>query len=59
MGLKQSAPTNGDTFVGFDVQLITNSTVYFYAIHNIYGTQMTYLIYMYMAISQTNTDFYV
>lgn len=59
MGMGQLPPTNGNTFVGFDVQLITNSTTNFYTIHNIYGVQMAYLVYMYLAVAQTNTDFYL
>ena len=59
MGLMQMPPATADTIVGFDVQLITNSTTNFYAIHNIYGSQMTYLIYMYLALTQSNTDFVI
>ncbi len=59
MGLGQLPPTNGNTFVGFDVQLIANSTIHFYTTHNIYGVQMAYLVYMYLAVDHTNTDFYL
>jgi hypothetical protein len=43
--------------VGFDVQLIANSTTNFYTNHNIYGVQMAYLVYMYLAVDRTNTEF--
>ncbi len=59
MGLKQMPPSNINTFVGFDVQIISNSTTNFFVIHNIYESQMGYLIYMYLTLAQTNTDFFI
>ena len=59
MGLKQLPSTNTDTFVGFDVQISTTRTTNFDVVHNVYGSSMAYLVYMYLAVAQTNTDFFL
>lgn len=59
LGYQQSAPANTETFVGFDVVLSTITTTNFQVIHNIYGSGMSYLNYMYLAVSSANTDFFV
>ena len=59
MGFKQLAPPNGDTFTGFDVRVSAVRITEFDLVHNIYGASMAYLNYMYLAVAQTNTDFYL
>lgn len=59
LGFKQSAPVDGNTFTGFDVTLSTITTTNFQVIHNIYGAGMSNLNYMYLAIAQDNTDFFM
>ena len=59
LGFKQSAPVDGNTFAGFDVVLSTITTTNFQVIHNIYGAGMSNLNYMYLAIAQNNTDFFM
>ena len=59
MGYRQEAPPDSNTFTGFDVKLSTITTTNFLVIHNIYGASMAYLDYMYLAVSQTNTDYFL
>ncbi len=59
LGYKQSPPSDGNTFVGFDIKVTTSTTTSFSVIHNVYGASIAYMNYMYLALSKSNTDFYL
>ena len=59
MGYQQNAPANGNVAVGFDAKITNIRTAYFDVIHTIYGSPMAYLVYMYLTVSKTNTNFFL
>jgi hypothetical protein len=59
MGYMQNAPANGGTFFGFDVKISAIRITAFDVIHNIYGSSMGNLNYMYLAVSKSNTNYFV
>jgi hypothetical protein len=59
LGYKQNAPSNGLISVGFDVKISTIRTTAFDVLHNIYGASMAYLNYMYLAVSKSNTNYFL
>lgn len=59
LGYKQLPPANINTYVGFDAAVNNVNTTTFAVIHNIYGATMYYLNYMYLAVSITNSDYYL
>ena len=59
MGYQQNAPANGSVAVGFDAKVSIIRTTDFDVIHTIYGSSMAYLVYMYLTVSKTNTNFFL
>jgi hypothetical protein len=61
MGYNQLAPVNSSTFMGFDVNITAIRTTAFDVKHNIFGANLTYLHYMYMAYITTdyNSEYYM